>query len=75
MSELGDGEDYGLMPQPTKAQAALDWLGDRCLGAGWYVANPICQDQVNTCLAVAVAERSCCRTGCPFRKHEEVDGE
>lgn len=71
MSKLGDGKDYGIMPQPTKAQDALDWLGDKCLGPGWYYVNPVCQDQVNTVLAIAVAHRSCSRTACPFRKHEE----
>ena len=33
----GNGGDYGIMPQPTDAQAALDRLAETVLGPGWHV--------------------------------------
>ena len=41
----GNGGDYGIMPQPTDAQAALDRLAETVLGPGWHVASPMCGDQ------------------------------
>lgn len=35
----GNGGDYGIMPQPTDAQAALDRLAETVLGPGWHVAR------------------------------------
>lgn len=67
-SRLGNGGDYGIMPQPTDAQAALDRLAETVLGPGWHVASPMCGDQANTCCAVEVARKSCSRTRCPFRR-------
>lgn len=67
-SRLGNGGDYGIMPQPTDAQAALDRLAETVLGPGWHVASPMCGDQANTCCAVEVARKSCARTRCPFRR-------
>lgn len=64
----GNGGDYGIMPQPTDAQAALDRLAETVLGPGWHVASPMCGDQANTCCAVEVAMKSCSRTRCPFRR-------
>lgn len=67
-SRLGNGGDYGIMPQPTDAQTALDWLAETVLGPGWHVVSPMCGDQANTCCAVEVARKSCSRTRCPFRR-------
>ena len=64
----GNGGDYGIMPQPTDAQAALDRLAETVLGPGWHVEPPMCGDQANTCCAVEVARKSCSRTRCPFRR-------
>lgn len=64
----GNGGDYGIMPQPTDAQAALDRLAETVLGPGWHVASPMCGDQANTCCAVEVARKLCSRTRCPFRR-------
>lgn len=35
----GNGGDYGIMPQPTDAQAALDRLAETVLGPGWHVSR------------------------------------
>lgn len=67
-SRLGNGGDYGIMPQPTDAQTALDWLAETVLGPGWNVVSPMCGDQANTCCAIEVARKSCSRTRCPFRR-------
>lgn len=64
----GNGGDYGIMPQPTDAQAALDRLAETVLGPGWHAASPMCGDQANTCCAVEAARKSCARTRCPFRR-------
>lgn len=39
----GNGGDYGIMPQPTDAQAALDRLAETVLGPGWHV-RPLCAE-------------------------------
>lgn len=67
-SRLGNGGDYGIMPQPTDAQTALDRLAETVLGPGWHVVSPMCGDQANTCCAIEVARKSCSRTRCPFRR-------
>lgn len=40
----GNGGDYGIMPQPTDAQAALDRLAETVLGPGRHVARPLCAE-------------------------------
>ena len=40
----GNGGDYGIMPQPTDAQAALDRPAETVLGPGWHVARPLCAE-------------------------------
>lgn len=70
--KLGNGRDYGLMPQPTSDAAALDWLADKALDGGWHVVSPMCREQANTCMAVDIAKRLCTRDGCVFRRARTV---
>lgn len=66
-SKLGNGRDYGIIPQPTTDRQALDWLADKALGPNWCVSFSAGRDQVNTCRAIDIAEKLCMRS-CPFRK-------
>jgi len=42
-----DKTDYGLCPPPLDAQKGLDILIEHFLGKDWYVAMPLCSEQVN----------------------------
>lgn len=66
--KLGNGKDYGIMPPPTTDRQALDWLAGKALDEGWYVVDPMCREQANTCMAADIAKRLCRRDACPFRK-------
>ncbi len=41
-------KDYGLCCPPIEAQEAVDILIEHFLGKDWYVAMPMCVEQVNS---------------------------
>ena len=50
-------EDYGICPEPTNAQKALDEIKDYLLGEDWIVWFPIGVEQVNTCIVDEIKRR------------------
>lgn len=49
--------DYGICPQPTSAQDALNELKDYFLGEDWIVWFPLGVEQVNTCIIEEIKDR------------------
>lgn len=64
----GNGGGYGIMPQPTGAQAALDRPAETVPGPGRHAAFPMRGDQASARRAVEAARKPRSRTRCPFRR-------
>lgn len=69
---LGNGKDYGLMPQPTDARTCLEFLARKITGDIPISVNPISEEQYNTQLTeyilTYVDSKLACNRCCPMKK-------
>lgn len=55
--EILEDDSYGIYPAPTDAQLAVGVLCDYLLGEGWYTADLVGVEQVNTEIVDAILRK------------------